>query len=402
VKRNRQKKKRNGIMIFILLALLIVIYWAADYNFRKSNQEKYADKIAYYEGCVEWEKEWIASQQHELGAIYLYELEAETPGTINPYFACLAARGLLVGEVGKKELTQAKNYLNWHTQELIYADGMICDYSVEDLKLISKGTFDSVDSYIAVYLSLVAEYGLQGGNLKKIEDVEETIDICIKRLQELTQNGLTQVSPSNGTYYFMDNVEVLDAYKQMNKLLEENKAVKTWEKYEEFAEYFQQAEKETKEALQDSFWSKEEQRFEIGFNSDLTCISFKGMENVYPDGVAQIYPIGFDIHLVKDTYIKGLYMEFSKLHDWKNSEVKDGFTWPVLAYIAVQMDDIESAEEYVREYKKVYMHDRSYPMNTMQAAWIIKGCEAIKTYYKDLSEASLFDMVIEEIRKQIG
>ena len=398
MKRKRQKKKRGSMWILLSIVLLVLCYSVADYNFRKSNEQKYADKIVYYEECMEREKEWIASQQHELGAIYLYELETETPGTINPYFACLTARGLLVGEVGKRELIQVKNYLNWHTQELIYTDGMICDYSVEDLKLISKGTFDSVDSYIAVYLSLVAEYGLQGGNLKKIDDAEEAIDICINRLQELTQNGLTQVSPSNGTYYFMDNVEVLDAYKQMNKLLEKNKEVKTWEKYEDFADYFQQAEKETEETLQDSFWSKEEQRFEIGFNSDLTCISFKGMKNVYPDGVAQLYPIGFDIHLVKEAYIKGLYKEFSKLHDWKNSGVKDGFTWPVLVYIAVQMDDIESAEEYVREYKKVYMHDRSYPMNTMQAAWMIKGCEALKTYYKDLSERSLFNMVIEKIQ----
>lgn len=387
-------------MGFLKWVFLLMLYGISDYKFRESHKEEYADEIAYYEQCMEQEKAWIASQQHLDGAIYLYEKEEDGSGVVNPYFACLAAKSLLAGEPDEEDLKRVKNYLNWHTKELIQADGCISDYQVDKSELILKDDYDSVDAYIAVYLSLVAEYGLKGGSLEEIQDVEKAIEICVSRLQELTQNGLTQVSPTNGTYYLMDNVEVLESYRQMERLLTDCAQVADWKKREEFLEYFSNAALEAEDAMKKAFWSEEDNRFEIGMSENLVHIKFGSIERFYPEAIVQLYSIAFDIRLIERDHEVELYNTISNLHSWNESATDGELGWPVLSYIAVQLGDISAAQQYIEEYCKAYNQDRSYPLNTAEAGWTIKGCEALRDYYLELAEKSLLEAIVEKVKRK--
>lgn len=394
--RNKRRKRTGSCILWILIGLTLV-YCVTDYDFRRKNRQKYADTVAFYEQCLEREQAWIAAQQHPRGALYLYEPEPDVPGAVNPYFACLSLRGLLVGQPGKNELETVEKYLKWHTRELIQAEGRICDYQVVDMQVVETEKYDSVDSYIAVYLSLVAEYAGKGGNPDKIPDLEKAVEICVKRLQELTEEGLTCVSDTNSTCYLMDNAEVLEASRKMDRLLSDCEETKDWKHKEELRSYFRQAASQTEAAMK-IFWSEQEKHFETGLNGDGTYLIFQGMERFYPEAIVQIYPVAFDIFLKKEETIRELYDEVSRLHVWNDSTAEDGLGWPVLSYIAVQLGDTESAEKYIEEYYKNYEQDRSYPLNTFDAGWVVRTCEALREYYVELAEQSLLDVLAKKIK----
>ncbi len=396
---NMQKRKKNiwKRLVLVVIVLALALYGVCDYCYRSANQKRYADKIAFYEKCTEQEKQWIMKQQHPQGALYLYEPESGVPEAVNPYFACLAAEGLLAGEPNMLELQSVERYLRWHAAELIKRDGFVCDYQVADGEVTALDTYDSVDSYIAVFLGLFAEYIQKGGEPGVIPQDQEAIEICIKRLQELSQQGqkgLTCVSPENSTCYLMDNTEVLSAYQKMNQVVTNpdfDDRLRRWKKKEAYKAFFDEAAKTTETAMKDVFWKEEKERFEIGLNGNQTYIEFQGIEEFYPYAIAQIYPVAFDLWLTEEEKLEALYQNISDTYDWTNSSVDEKFDWPVLSYIAVQMGDMERAERYIEEYRKAYQYDRSYPMNITDAAWVAKSSEALRAYYETQAKKSLFE-----------
>lgn len=394
------KAKRNGrntLWAMVLVTCSLCVYCAMDAEYREMKRRRYEDRIAHYTLCMEREQEWIARQQLPQGAICLYETEDGSLGTINPYFACLAARGLLAGESKEAELKCVEAYLKWHTGELVASRGLVCDYREEKGELLSIGEYDSVDSYIAVYLSLMAEYARKGGNLEGIPMLEEAVAVCIARLQELTRVGLTQVSLENTTCYLMDNAEVLDAYRQMRDLLASEEGAKHWKSKEVFLAYFSAAVKGAEKAMTERFWSAEEKHVEIGMDDEGNYLYFEGLDTFYPDAVAQIYPVAFDVWLTKEETIQKSYLEISERHSWKDGSMDTAFDWPVLAYVAAKLGDIRSAEEYIAEHCKRYQYDRSYPMNTANAGWVARSCEAVRDYYIEQAEKSLWDTFVERV-----
>ncbi|MBQ4283908.1 MAG: hypothetical protein IJB96_08290, partial [Lachnospira sp.] len=213
-------------LLTALLVAMVCLFLVLDRKYREQNKANYADDMSYFLECMELEKEWISKQQSKEGAIYLYELEEKTEGSVVPYFACQAALGMLAGNPNKDELDIVGDYLNWHTGELIQSKGMISDYRVVSGELISKGTSDSIDSYVAMYLTLLATFVESEGELDGIEYAEAAVNVCAQRLEELNTKGLTKVAPGKEVYYLMDNVEVLQAYgKILNLLQSGNKAV---------------------------------------------------------------------------------------------------------------------------------------------------------------------------------
>lgn len=400
-----QKKGVRGILIFIvlpafLLVLAVILFMVADKCYREQNKALYADEMEFYQNCMEQEKAWIASQQSEEGVIYLYDLGEDNSGSVVPYFSCFAALGMLSGEPGAEELQFVENYLVWHTEELLKSDGVISDYRVTPEGLVSKESYDSVDSYIALYLNLLATYVEKGGSLKNIPDVEEAVEQCILRLMEISRNGLTKVSKEKEVYYLMDNLEVLEAYEKMAKLMNsDNKEVAQWEKKESFDTFFQQAAKESREEIKEYFWNEEEKRFEVGMDSDFDYLNFQGMEEFYPYAIAQVYPVACGTYLIEKEKIEELYLELSKEHSWQTLELDEDFDWPVLSYIAVKLGDIESAKEYLENYRKKYEENRSYPLNTSDSAWTVRAYAALYDYYEEKADKGLWDLLREKMEK---
>ena len=232
------------MLLFIICFLAIVVFLVADQRYREKNKALYGDEMEFYLNCMEEEKEWIASQQGEEGVIYLYELGEDESGSVVPYFSCLAALGMLAGNPGEEELQIVANYLNWHSEKLVKSDGIISDYRVTLEGLESKETYDSVDSYIALYLNLLATYVQKGGSLKEIPYAEAATELCVLRLTEISENGLTKVSKEKEVYYLMDNLEVLEAYEKMYGLMNsENEELENWKNKDSLESFFKQATK---------------------------------------------------------------------------------------------------------------------------------------------------------------
>ena len=280
--RRKKGTVRNWIpfmLLFIICFLAIVVFLVADQRYREKNKALYGDEMEFYLNCMEEEKEWIASQQGEEGVIYLYELGEDESGSVVPYFSCLAALGMLAGNPGEEELQIVANYLNWHSEELVKSDGIISDYRVTLEGLESKETYDSVDSYIALYLNLLATYVQKGGSLKEIPYAEAATELCVLRLTEISENGLTKVSKEKEVYYLMDNLEVLEAYEKMYGLMNsENEEIKNWKNKDSLEDFFKQATKTGRKEIKESFWNSEGERFEIGMDSDFSYLTFHGME----------------------------------------------------------------------------------------------------------------------------
>lgn len=403
-KRKMRRKKRDVricipvTMIIFVLFLAVILFFAADKRYREKNMALYADEMEFCQNCLEQEKAWIATQQGEEGIIYLYDLGEDESGSVVPYFSCLAALGMLAGHPGEEEFQFVEDYLVWHTEELIKSEGIISDYKVTPEGLEPKDSYDSVDSYIALYLNLLATYVEKGGSLKNIPYVEEAVEVCVLRLTELSQNGLTKVSEEKEVYYLMDNLEVLEACEKMDALMNsENKEIENWQKKDNYKTFFEQAAKAGREEIKAYFWNTEEERFEVGMDSDFSYLSFHGMEEFYPYAIAQVYPVACGTYLIEKEKIEDLYLELSKAHSWQDLRLEEDFEWPVLSYIAVKLGDIESAEEYLENYRKKYEEDRSYPFNTSDAGWAARAYGELYDYYEEKANQGLWDLFLEKI-----
>ena len=110
------------------------------------------------------EKKWILENQGPEGEIYMNGSKA---GDVNPYFACMAALGLLA-ETKNCPMTETEQkavgrYLDWHTGILLETDGKMGIYRKESGKLIYKEKADSEDGYLGMYLFLMGKYPLYTG-----------------------------------------------------------------------------------------------------------------------------------------------------------------------------------------------------------------------------------------------
>lgn len=401
VVRSAERRVRRWLLLPVWVLMIVVaagvLYQVASTDYREKNQAKYGGFAEYYEQRMQYEQNWIEKQQHRDGAVYLYEPETGTVGAVNPYFACIAVMGVLAGEPAARELDVARRYLIWHTERLIASDGVICDYSVDGTRLIATDTYDSIDSYVAVYLCLVSEYVRKGGNPDNIPGLESAVGMCIRHLKGLTDHGLTRVSYVNGTHYLMDNIEVLAAYRSMCEMFATHEYVKNWSHRNEYAAYVKEAVNALESAIKDKLWSRAKHHWETGINTNGTYIAYEGIERLYPDAIAQVYPIAWNEMCDRKEDIKEQYQRITDVHKWRDGP-KDGHNdWPLFAYVAVKLGDIESAKEYIDEYIKRYENDRGYPMNTANAGWAAISCEALKDYYTELRDKSLFDALVERI-----
>lgn len=345
----------------------------------------YTSKIEDAAGILEEEKAWIRRNQGENGEIYLNTLgNWEERGTVNPYFACQAAMGLLTGNVTERDLECTAAYLSWHGERLVESGGIVCDYKYVDGKLKSAGTYDSVDSYLALFLTLFASYLEQGGDVSAVADCRKAVEICADQLSSLTTNGLTSVSEENGVAYVMDNSEVYEAYCRMADLMASDRPLfPQWDREEELEGFFLGAAEDSRQAISKYLWNSREGRYEIGINGENEPLHYSGWQEFYPDSAAQVYPVSCGL-FPPDGAGDGLYQEFCENYDWEYLSIpEETYDWPVLAYIAVSMGDIPRAERYLKKFYLKYSIDRAYPLHTADAGWTARTCDALISYYEE-------------------
>ena len=215
-------------------------------------------------------------------------------------------------------------------------------YRKEGGKLIYKEKADSEDGYLGMYLFLMGKY--------------------------LEKTGSTQVSEENTTVYLMDNLEVWKGLYELELAgLENTQAIS------EMREKIQ-------EQIEKIFWDDANQRWRIIGNSDRYH-----QTEFYPDGVAQIYPLIYEIPVKEKKKQKVLYEQFTEMFQWqKLNKKRTGFLWAITGMAAAQRGDINNLVELIENYETEYCKgkERKYPLYTGEVGWICMECEKLYELYE--------------------
>ena len=376
-----KSKKRCWLTGLSLAALCFMVFAAADIWYRAEKRAACREKTETVQKIMDREKEWIRENQGAGGEIYM-NLSGGA-GDVNPYFACQAAMGLLAGQPSAEDLSCAAEYLSWHAEKLAECEGVVTNYRNDGNGLEPTGEFDSVDSYIAVYLTLLSEYEEKGGRLSEAGDWQEALAVCAEKLEELNPGGLTQVSEKNQVSYLMDNAEVWEGCHRIRLLLEsEDVEVAGWAGAAETGRRYGLLEEGIWQSVSGKLWNAEEQRFEIGLDGRGRPLDFTGWQEFYPDAIAQVYPSACGMILSRKRTVE-LYEKLCSRYEWESLGLGGTFDWPVLACIAVELGDEERAESFVKAYEAAYGENREYPLHTADAGWTARACEALKDSYEE-------------------
>lgn len=376
-------------MIILVMAGLVMLfcYRHADAVYREEKAKLYLPKTERVRAMAETEKEWIRTRQGSDGRLYM-----NGGGTTNPYFACLAAQGLLSGHVSEADLEVAGHYIDWHCQKFVEWNGEVPDFSVED-NVESTEKPDSVDAYVAVFLSLLCRKAEITGSISEAES--GALSQGMRKLDELTAGGLTSVREGDSRFYLMDNIEVLACYRDIQSLGEK------LDGFDESAKEAGNRAEETETAIRDKIWNPEAFRYEVGMQDEGKAIEAAKLDRFYPDGVVQVYGTVYGKYLTGRHDAEKLYERFCDTFSWETMEV-DGvsFYWSELAMAAVELGDLERAEIYLDTYEKCMEDGRNYPLHVGTAGWMAKTCARMEEIYGERMKSSLLQDIGNRIVKR--
>lgn len=359
----------------------------SDYIYRQRMQAYYLPEIEKVRVRIREEKDWILKNQGENGAIYF----SDSRDTVNPYFACFAVLGLYEGECRPQDLEAADRYLKWHCQRFLVSDGKIPDYEIQQGVEIEREP-DSMDAYIALYLLALCKKQEVTGSLT--EDEKRSIGVGIRKLEDMTESGLTNISEESEICYYMDNVEVLAAYRELGKLAGSR------DEYAEFARQMSDKYKIGLEQLQKVFWSDKAQCYMTLKGDPKVLTQEEGFSEFYPDAIAQVYGEAFNFTPVSDKISAKLWRTFCDHYAWEEMDMGgDAFYWTELSYIAIQQGDIARAKTYLDFYTALIKESRAYPFYIGNCGWAVKAYAQLEDYYEKKINSGLFQNFFG-IRKQ--
>ena len=320
----RKVKNRKNVVRLIIFCITVGIVFL--YAYYQNLRKEIDARQKWLETVLIGEKRWILENQGSEGEIYMNGSEA---GDVNPYFACMAALGLLAETknclITETEKKAVGRYLDWHTGILLETDGKMGIYRKESGKLIYK-----------------------------------------EKVQSLMRDGITQVSEENTTAYLMDNLEVWKGLHELELAgLEDTQAIS-------------EMRKKIQAQIENIFWDDANQRWRIIGNSDLY-----DQTEFYPDGVAQIYPLIYEFLVKEKKKQRILYDQFTEKFQWqKLNKKRNGFLWAMTGMAAAQMGDINNLVELIGNYETEYCENRKYPLYTGEVGWICMECEKLYRLYE--------------------
>ena len=359
----RKVKHRKSVMVLIIFCITVCI--AFMFAYYQNLKKEIAVRQEWLETVLPREKKWILENQGPEGEIYMNGSKA---GDVNPYFACMAALGLLA-ETKNCPMTETEQkavgrYLDWHTGILLETDGKMGVYRKEGGKLIYKEKADSEDGYLGMYLFLMGKYLGKTENTDLPESWIKGISLALKKIQSLIHDGVTQVSEENTTVYLMDNLEVWKGLYELELAgLEDTQTIR-------------EMRKKIQERIEKIFWDDANQRWRIIGNSDRYH-----QTEFYPDGVAQIYPLIYEFPVKEKKKQKVLYDQFTERFQWQKLK-RAGFVWAITGMAAAQIRDIDNLVEFIGNYETEYCKERKYPLYTGEAGWICMECEKLYGLYE--------------------
>ena len=195
-------KKVNDITYHSIEELKQALYSSEEINTKRLLKMKYK-QLDYLK----------SNQQHPNGAIATYTVLDKENYKIMPYFATLACQGMLE-DIGSYD--SVKKYILWHlnhineTEDVNGTKGTIYDYKYIGNAEQTEKSYDSVDSYAAVFLSLLRMYEEKTGDKQLLIDNKEKIMLIGQAVNSVFSEslGLSEAKATYPIYYLMDNSEV--------------------------------------------------------------------------------------------------------------------------------------------------------------------------------------------------
>lgn len=353
--------------------------------------------------------EWLASLQPSNGAFPMYPMKK--PGDASkvcPYFSEFAGLALLLKPEQYGSCVQG--YLDWHFAHLNTAatdyngeDGTIYDYQLtlredsgvsEEILMdtnTGKPSYDSTDSYAALFLELLWEYGEKTGDRHYVlTHREEMFRICRAMLCTL-DNGLTWAKPDYPAKYLMDNCEVWKGLCAAEKLYslcgvgngEEVPAVAV--PLEEIV----RLKGSLAEAIESCFTDPSTDYYYVG----VTGVSNGFPETInmnifYPDALAQLFPVVMGLVLPENPRSRRLYDKFNQYFSceevrWEEMRGKalGAYMNGLIPYTAARMHDVNRVRRYLETYRQRFLETaHPYPAFNADCAQVALAADYIREW----------------------
>lgn len=384
-----RKTKISVTIIFVLLLLL-----SSFFLYRKNAQEKipvYQLEINYYQSIIHHEQAWLDSTQLDNGA-YPFRPLVNNRADVNPYFSSMAAYSLLLGNTFYSD--NVYEYMAWLFTQLNTSseDPYQIDGTLSNIRMTQengqineeKFDYDSVDSYTALFIILL-NYAYDTDPRYEFYQANEGSIIRLFKalLSTRAENGLSYVSVGNKTQYTMDNVEVNYAIKKginlLNNLLELSNNQELKEIQIELEEWLI----DNTQAIETILWNPAQQKYRIAIDKNGNEVEFKSWDNFYPDAMAQLFPIVFNVIEPDSERAKEHYIQFVSNYSWEDFKFREGFYWTVVSTIGAMMDDTDRVKTYLDYYQEHIMSNHDYPIYNAEVAWIIQTCQIMINKYED-------------------
>lgn len=327
-----------------------------------------------YHSIMTTESAYILSLQHSSGAIMVHQ-DPGTSGTytVNPYFACIAAMGLLETSA---PTSAVKNYVLWHFNHLNYPDynglsGTIYDYEIDPntSAVTSLNKYDSADAYGAVFLELVRRYHMKTSDNELVTSYAGAIGDIAYMIVTLAdaQDGLTICRPDYPVKYLMDNSEVVMGLRAASYLLGtvvgDTNAGNYYAAWADTVAY----------GIDTYMWG-------AGSGPNAWYASRQGSNNdpfawttFYPDAAANLYPLSCRVWPASASHVSAAYSGFNAAWpNWPQGGIGDSFPWAVMAYAASIAGDSSRVDAYLTWAESNYIAaGHPYPWNCMDAGFTI-------------------------------
>jgi hypothetical protein len=237
-----------------------------------------------------------------------YAGEIKGSRTINPYIVNIVA----IYEMSKqRRVSEVKDYILWYFDHLNYPDrdgltGTIYDYRLDNNgKEISTDNYDSTDGYAGTFLYLLNIYCRQTGDKDLIDERWEKIkDIAYLIPYLHGEDGLSRAKfkSKDNVKYLMDNCEAFAGIMSFNEL-----AIRTGRTSDPF---YVETVSNIRKGILETLYNSDLKNFHWAVDDKVKHVS--NWSTLYPDAVAQIFPIYFGLLDEDREKKKALWQEFNK------------------------------------------------------------------------------------------
>ena len=363
--------------LYIIYLIFPLLFSSANTNINQKVSE-IDNNITFYKQVISKESTWLSSLVLSNGAIIVRPSDEMN---IIPYFSNFAAISLIETK-DKENIHLAKNYINWYLNHINNKEkdynniaGSIYDYKIikknNELIEINQYSYDSIDSYAASFFILLNKYFKETNNKKFILQNDIKIKLVENALfKSIKSNGLSIVKPDYPVYYLMDNCEVYKGLKNLEKLylnlyLKDNFLLN-------FPTYLKviYLKNQIKNNILDMLWSDKYNGFFYAYSKNE--IDFK---RFYPDGVAQLYPIIFEVLCPSSLKAKRIYNRFNQTFKWETLSFlnTENYYWGIFSYISIIFDDFNKNKTYLKNYLKMTNNKYDFPAINFDSSWIIRS-----------------------------